>query len=102
MLFFFPVPVTFSRIDPGGKLVMGFRKSTNNNEDIQVEPYWHFHFILNPLTFRYHISFLMCGRIYMYFVHACCMNRTPRHLVFLMALLQGKLLYLVLLRLSLQ
>lgn len=27
--------ITFSRIDPGGKLVMGFRKSTNNNEDIQ-------------------------------------------------------------------
>ncbi|CAH9075314.1 unnamed protein product [Cuscuta epithymum] len=27
--------VTFSRIDPGGKLVMGFRKSTNNNIDPQ-------------------------------------------------------------------
>ncbi|KAJ6885117.1 hypothetical protein NC652_031963 [Populus alba x Populus x berolinensis] len=25
--------ITFSRIDPGGKLVMGFRKSTNNDED---------------------------------------------------------------------
>ncbi|KAG6751406.1 hypothetical protein POTOM_045942 [Populus tomentosa] len=27
--------ITFSRIDPGGKLVMGFRKSTNNDEDTQ-------------------------------------------------------------------
>ncbi|XP_073259898.1 B3 domain-containing transcription repressor VAL1 isoform X1 [Populus alba] len=25
--------ITFSRIDPGGKLVMGFRKSTNNDKD---------------------------------------------------------------------
>ncbi|KAJ6758253.1 B3 DOMAIN-CONTAINING TRANSCRIPTION REPRESSOR VAL1-LIKE [Salix koriyanagi] len=27
--------ITFSRIDPGGKLVMGFRRSTNNDEDTQ-------------------------------------------------------------------
>ncbi|VFR01980.1 unnamed protein product [Cuscuta campestris] len=27
--------VTFSRIDPGGKLIMGFRKATNNNIDTQ-------------------------------------------------------------------
>lgn len=36
MLFFLFVTVTFSRIDPGGKLVMGFRKATNN-ADAQVK-----------------------------------------------------------------
>jgi hypothetical protein len=46
---------------------MGFRKSTNNDEDTQVEPHWHFHFILNPLTFICLFSFLVCGKIYVYF-----------------------------------
>lgn len=30
--------VTFSRIDPGGKLVMGFRKASNS-VDMQVKPH---------------------------------------------------------------
>lgn len=32
--------VTFSRIDPGGKLVMGFRKASNS-VDMQVKPHSH-------------------------------------------------------------
>lgn len=32
MFFFFFVTVTFSRVDPGGKLIMGFRKAAHTGD----------------------------------------------------------------------
>lgn len=39
--FHFCYAVTFSRIDPGGQLVMGFRKATNST-DVQVKFFTHY------------------------------------------------------------
>lgn len=58
MIYLLAFAVTFSRIDPGGKLVMGFRKSSNSLDT----PVGHkiFHFTVYGLFFELHILIFCC------------------------------------------
>lgn len=88
------VAVTFSRIDPGGKLVMGFRKASNSI-DTQVVTQVFPLYCLYPLFW---IILLYFFPLFANMINGYCLNRMPLHLPILMAFQQREPLFLVELR----
>jgi hypothetical protein len=81
--------VTFSRIDPGGKLVIGFRKSSNST-DTQVG-HKIFHFTVSMVVYLNYTYFFLSVNM----INGYCLNRMLLHLHILTVFLQREPPFLV-------